>query len=55
MYTIDVVAQLPNHVRPFVTPWTAAHQAFLSLAIFQSLPKLIKRIALVVPSSHLIL
>ena len=35
-----VVVQLPSHVQLFVTPWTAAHQAFLSLTISWSLPKL---------------
>ena len=28
-----VVVQLPHHVRLFVTPWTAARQASLSLLI----------------------
>ena len=37
-----------------VTPWTAAHQASLSLTISQSLPKFMST-ALVMPSSHLIL
>ena len=36
------------------TPWTAAHQASLSLTISQSLPKFIS-IESVMPSSHLIL
>ena len=36
-----------------MTPWTAAHQASLSLNISQSLPKFVF-IALVMPSSHLI-
>ena len=37
---LDVaVVQLLSHVRLFVTPWTAAHQTFLSLTISQSLPK----------------
>ena len=39
-------------VRLFVTPWTAAHQA--SLSITQSLPKLMS-IESVMPSNHLIL
>ena len=30
-----------NHVQPFETPWTAAHQASLSVTNSQSLPKLI--------------
>ena len=31
--------QLLNHVRFFVTPWTTAHQASLSITNSQSLPK----------------
>ena len=38
----------------FVTPWTAACQASLSLTISRSLPKFMST-ALVIPSSHLIL
>ena len=49
-----IVVQSPSCVRLFVTPWTAAPQASLSLTISQSLPKFMF-IALVVPSSHLIL
>ena len=30
------VVQLLSHVQLFVTPWTVAHQAFLSFIIFQS-------------------
>ena len=36
------------------TTWTAAHQASLSLTIYQNLPKFMS-IALVISSSHLIL
>ena len=36
-----VVVQLPSHIRLSMTPWTAAHQASLSLTISQSLPKFI--------------
>ena len=43
-----------SHVRLFVTPWTAACQAFLSITNSQSLLKLMS-IELVIPSSHLIL
>ena len=43
-----------NRVQFFVTSWTAAHQASLSITISQSLFKLIS-IELVMPSSHLIL
>ena len=38
----------------FVTPWTTAHQASLSLTISWSLPKFMS-IESVIPSSHLIL
>ena len=41
-------------VRLFVTPWTAAHQASLSITNSQSLPKLTS-IESVMPSNHLIL
>ena len=41
-------------VRLFVTPWTAAHQAFLSITTSQSLFKLMS-IKSVIPSNHLIL
>ena len=34
-----VVAQSLSHVQLFGTPWTAAHQACLSLAISWSFPK----------------
>ena len=45
--------QLLSHVRRFVTPWTAAHQALLSITNTQSLLKLTS-IELVMPSNHLI-
>ena len=48
-----VVVQSPGCVWLFVTPWTTARQAFLSLTISQGLPKFML-IALVIPSSHLI-
>ena len=48
-----VVVQSPSHVRVFVTPWTAAHQASLSLTICWNFPKFMS-ITLVMPSSHLI-
>ena len=41
-------------VQLFATPWTAAHQASLSITNSQSLLKLVS-IELVMPSSHLIL
>ena len=43
-----------SHVRLFVTPWTAAHQASLSITNSWSLPKLMS-IESVMPSNHLIL
>ena len=43
-----------SHVRLFVTPWTAAHQASLSITNFRSLLKLMS-IESVMPSNHLIL
>ena len=43
-----------SHVRLFVTPWTAAHQASLSITNSQSLFKLMS-IELVMPSNYLIL
>ena len=46
--------QLLNHVWLFATPWTAAHQASLSITNSQSLLKLIS-IELVMPSNRLIL
>ena len=48
------VVQSPSCVQLFVTPWTAACQAFLSLTISWSLPKFMS-IALVMPPIHLIL
>ena len=46
--------QLFSHVWLFATPWTAAHQASLSVTSYRSLPKLMS-IELVMPSNHLIL
>ena len=46
--------QLLSHVQFFVTPWTVACQASLSITNSQSLPKLMS-IELVIPSNHLIL
>ena len=46
--------QLLSHVRLFATPWTAAHQASLSITNSQSLLKLMS-IESVMPSNHLIL
>ena len=49
-----VVVQLLNCVRHFVTSWTAACQASLSITISWSLLKLMS-IESVIPSNHLIL
>ena len=46
--------QLLSHVQFFATPWTAAHQASLSITNFWSLLKLISTES-VIPSNHLIL
>ena len=51
---IWVVVQLPSCVRLFTTPWSAAHQASLSLTISLSLPKFMSTES-VMPSNHLIL
>ena len=50
---VDSSVQLLSHVRLFVTPWTTACQASLSITNSQSLFKLIS-IELVIPSNHLI-
>ena len=49
-----VVVQSPSPVGLFLTPWTAACQASLSLTIFPGLPKFTS-IESVMPSNHLIL
>ena len=46
--------QLLSHVQLFATPWTAAHQASLSITNSWSLLKLMS-IELVMPSNHLLL
>ena len=43
-----------SHVQLFVTPWTTAHQAFLSITNSRSPPKLMS-IELLMPLNHLIL
>ena len=49
-----IVVQLLSCVQLFATPWTAAHQASLSITISLSLLKLMS-IEKVMPSNHLIL
>ena len=51
---IVIVVHSLSHVRLFVTPWTAAHQASLSLTISRSLLKFMS-IESMMPSNHLIL
>ena len=51
---IFFVVQSLSHVQLFVTPWTAARQASLSITNSQSMLKLMS-IASVMPSNHLIL
>ena len=53
MFLFSSVQSL-SHVRPFVTPWTAALQASLSITNSWSLLKLMS-IESVMPSDHLIL
>ena len=52
-FIVVAVVQSPNRVRLFVTPWTVARQASLSITISGSLPKFMS-IESVMPSSHLI-
>ena len=53
-WLIRVKVKSLSCVQLFVTPWTTAHQASLSLIISQSLPKSVS-IESVIPSNHLIL
>ena len=52
--SLSVVAQSLTHVPSFLTPWTAARQAFLPFTIFWSLLKFMS-IELMMPSNILIL
>ena len=54
MYWVLSSLQSLSRVRLFATPWTAAHQASLSIGNSQSLLKLMS-IESVMPSNHLIL
>ena len=53
MHRIISSVQSLSRVRPFATPWTAAHQASLSITNYRSLLKLMS-IESVMPSNHLI-
>ena len=50
---IVCVCELLSHVQLFVTPWTAASQASISITNSRSLPKLMS-IESMMPSNHLI-
>ena len=52
--TLHSSVQWPSHVRLFAIPWTAAHQASLSITNSRSLLRLMS-IKQVMPSDHLIL
>ena len=54
VFYIYISVQSLSRVRLFATPWTAAHQASLSITNSQSLPKFMS-IELVMSSNHLIL
>ena len=54
MFCLKISVQLLSCVQLFVIPWTAAHQASLSITNSWSLLKLMS-IMLVMPSNHLIL
>ena len=54
MVSVQSVQSITD-VQLFVSPWTAAHQASLSVTNSWSLLKLIESIELVMPSNHLIL
>ena len=54
MFCLKISVQLLSRVQLFVIPWTAAHQASLSITNSWSLLKLMS-IMLVMPSNHLIL
>ena len=54
MWAVSFSVQSLSRVRLFVTPWTAACQASLSITYYQSLLKLMS-IEWVMPSNHLIL
>ena len=53
-FVFTVIAQSLSHIQLFVTPWTAARQASLSITSSQSLLKLMS-IMSVMSSNHLIL
>ena len=56
MFTLLMFSSVQSlsHVQLFVTPWTAAHQASMSITISQSLLKLMT-IESMMPSNYLIL
>ena len=54
LLSLYVVVQLQSHVRLCVTPWTAAHQAFLAFTVSQNLLRFISTESVML-SNHLIL
>ena len=54
LYIWRFLVQSANHLQLFVTPWTVAHQASLSITISQSMLKLMLT-ELVMSSNHLVL
>ena len=54
LYLLIIFVKPLSHIRLFTTPWTAAHQASLSLITSRSSPKFMS-IQLVMPSNHFIL
>ena len=54
MLYVSSVSPVASRIQLFATPWTAAHQASLSITNFQSLLKLMS-IQSVIPSNHFIL
>ena len=47
-------SQMPSHILLFETPWTAAHQAFLSLTISRSLPEFRSTVSVTPCSRHIL-
>ena len=52
LFASVVVVQLLTHVRLFVTPWTATHQASLSFTVSLSLLKLMSIVSDAIQPSH---
>ena len=48
----DILCSVAQSCPTLLSPWTAAHQASLSLTVSRSLPKFVSIIELVMPSNH---